>query len=128
MSRRGGLGISDCDTCMKSTPALNRQYLGCGYLPPLDGKVHLTVWQPPAGERGYKGPALTTCAGYTANLPDVVEVAKIRLHWKHGNVVAACGGEQPRDEVLDCILVLDGEYNAIEGWLMTPARDGGGGS
>jgi len=121
MSQRADLAIADCGKCMSSTPALQRQHLGCGYLPRLKGR--LSVWQPPSG---YKGPDLTACAGYTANLPEVIEIAKIRLHWKHGNVTAACGGP-PQDDVLDCVLILDGEYNALDQWRMTPAKDGGGG-
>lgn len=109
---------------MRNLGTLQRQSLGCGYLPPADGRVHLTVWQPPS--TGYKGPALTTCAGYTANLPEVIEAAIARAHWKNGAVIPACDGEMPTEDLLNSILVLDGEYSQLEGWLMTPAKDGGG--
>lgn len=125
MSRRGDLGISDCETCMQTTPELQRQSLGCGYLPRPD-RVHLTLWQPPTNERGYHGPSLTACAGYTANLPEVVEASIARAHWKVGAIVPYCDGEMPTEDLLNSVLVLDSEFSALEGWLMTPVADGGG--
>jgi hypothetical protein len=99
-----------------------RQALGCGYEPAADAMP----WQPP--EAGYHGPRLTTCAGYTANLPEVMEAALTRAHWKVGAVVAACEGEMPSPDLLDAILILDAGYSHLEAWLMKPAKDGGGGS
>lgn len=113
---------------MRTTNQLQRMSLGCGYEPAADGRVRLQVWQPPSGQRGYHGPELTACAGYTANLPEVTEAAIVRAHWKQGAVREACGGEQPTDDLLNSVLVLDSEYSAVESWLMTPAKDGGGGS
>lgn len=103
-------------------PVLNRQSLGCGYEPRTD-RVHLSVWQPPSGEHGYHGPPLTTCAGYTANLPDVIETAVARMHWKVGAIEAWCGDERPTEELLDAIVILDAECSALEHWLMTPEKD-----
>lgn len=110
---------------MSNTSALQRQSLGCGYLPSTD---NAQPWQPPQGERGYKGPPLTACAGFTANLPEVTEVALARAHWKHGAIVPACDGEMPTEDLLNSILILDSEYSHLEGWLMTPSKDGGGGA
>jgi hypothetical protein len=114
---------------MQVTDELRRQALGCGYLPPADDRVHLTVWQPPVGNDrvGYKGPRLKACAGYTANLPEVIETTLARAHWKHGALGFFCEGEQPTEDLLNSILVLDSEFSALEGWLMTPSKDGGGG-
>jgi hypothetical protein len=109
---------------MRNTPPLQRQALGCGYEPRSDRA--LTIWQPPSGKRGYKGAALTTCAGYTANLPEVIEASVARAHWKNGAVVAACDGEAPSEDLLNSILILDGACNEVEVWAMTPAADGGG--
>lgn len=118
MARRGGLGITDCAKCKTSTPALQRQSLGCGYEPRTD-RVHLTVWQPPDGKRGYQGPNLTVCAGYTVNLPEVQEAAYMRAHWKVGAIVPACDGETPTRDVLDAVLILDAGASQLEGWLMS---------
>jgi hypothetical protein len=112
---------------MQNQGQAQRQSLGCGYLPRND-RVHLAVWQPPSGDRGYRGPDLTVCAGYTANLPEVVEATIARAHWKVGAVVPACGGEMPTEELLNSILVLDAAYSEVESWLMTPSKDGGGGA
>lgn len=111
---------------MQNTPSLNRQALGCGYLPRTD-LVQIQPWQPPSGKRGYSGPELTTCAGYTTKLPEVTETAVALAHWKVGAVVAACDGEMPGEDLLNAILVLNGEANCLESWAMTPSKDGGGG-
>lgn len=101
--------------------------MGCGYEPPSD-RVRLTIWQPPPGNErvGFRGPALEVCGGYTANLPEVIEVAIARAHWKHGALALAC--ETPTEQLMHAILILDAEYSSLEGWLMTPSKDGGGGS
>lgn len=111
---------------MQTTTQLQRMSLGCGYEPPADGRVRLSVWQPP--EKGYKGPPLTICAGYTATLPEVAEISKARAHWKHGALRDVCEGEMADEALLDFILVFDAECSHLEGWLMTPQKDGGGGS
>jgi hypothetical protein len=113
---------------MQTTQRLQRQSLACGYEPAADNRVHLTIWQPPSGEVGYRGPELTVCAGYTANLPEVIEAAITRAHWKYGAIVAACDGEMPTEDLRNACLVLDGESSAVERWMMTPAKDGGGGA
>lgn len=122
-SRRGELAISDCNKCKAQTSQPIRAAMGCGYESRADG-VHLTVWQPPQGKNGYSGPALTTCAGYTCNLPVVVEATKARAHWSAGNVAY----DRTPEDLLDAILIIDGQVNQLQAWLMTPASDGGGGS
>jgi hypothetical protein len=104
--------------------------MACGYLPPLEDRKRLTTWQPPSGgERvGYKGPELTTCAGYTVHLPEVIEVAKARAHWVNGSLALVCRDDPPTDDFLDAILAFDHQCSALESWLMTPSKDGGGGS
>ncbi len=101
--------------------------LGCGYEPAADGRVHLAVWQPPTGERGYNGPALTVCAGYTANLPEVTEAAIARASTKLGMLREWLAGDVAGEDLTHSVLVLDSESSALEGWLMTPAAEGGGG-
>lgn len=125
--RRKSLGIDDCKRCMATQGKLQRQALGCGFEPRGNAS---SVWQPPDGgssQRGYRGPALTVCAGYTANLPEVTEAAIARVHWKVGSIVPACDGEMPTEALLNTILVLDNSSSHLEGWLMTPSADGGGG-
>lgn len=124
MARRGALAIDDCGKCKERTGQAQRQALGCGYEPRND-RVHLTIWQPPSGKNGYSGPALTTCAGYSVHLPEVIEAVIARTHWNKGN--AAVLGPLSKD-ALTAILIVEGQYNQLQSWLMTPAKDGGGGS
>lgn len=115
---------------METRSKQDRQFSGCGYEPPLDDKKRLTIWQPPSGNGrvGYRGPDLTVCAGYTVNLPEVNEIAQARAHWKVGSLTHFCDGETASEELLQGVLVFDVECSALDGWLMTPSKDGGGGS
>lgn len=126
-ARRNDLGIADCEKCKKMTTQTQRQFLACGYEPPSD-RVRLTIWQPPGGKAGYEGPPATICAGYTTNLPEVVEATIARVHWSKGNAAIIADGEQPSEDLLNAIVVLESEYNALQHWIMTPSKDGGGGA
>lgn len=90
----------------------------------MNDRVHLTVWQPPCGSAGYRGAALTVCAGYTCNLPEVGEVGAATAHWLKGNAAVLPQSEQ----LLDAILVLNASRSQLESWVMTPSKDGGGGA
>ena len=122
--RRGESALDDCVKCKASTTTLIRQSLGCGYEPPAEGRVRLTLWQPPAGKNGYRGEALTVCAGYTTNLPEVTEVAIARIHWGKGNAVILPQSE----DLLNAIVIAESSFNQLSNWLMTPSKDGGGGT
>lgn len=124
MSRRKEIAIDDCGNCKESLTDLERQSMACGYLPRTD-RVHLTIWQPPSGGKyGYSGPALTVCAGYTANLPEVVEACFAHAHWAHGNVAM----DRTPERLLRAILIVDGQRSQVEAWRMTPRSEGGGGA
>ena len=109
-----------------TTSQLQRQSMACGYEPAADGRVRLTVWQPPSGKHGYQGSDLTVCAGYTAKLPEVIEATHARAHWNQGALEQFLLGHEANEDLLYAILILNGEYNALEGWAMTPASEGGG--
>jgi hypothetical protein len=126
-SRDEKLPVADCDKCKSMTPKTQRQYLGCGYEPPLRG-VRLTMWNPPSGAAGFKGVGATVCAGYTTSLPEVQEVALDRIHWEHGSLRDACDGDLPTEETRAAVVILEGQYNAVRRWIMTPQKDGGGGA
>lgn len=127
MGSRNDLAIADCTKCKKMNSREQRQYLGCGYEPPID-RVRLTLWSPPSGSKAYSGPDPTMCAGYTTRLPEVQETSLLRLHWENGSLRDACGGELPTEETLVLVVILQGAYNSLQRWMMTPAKDGGGGS
>jgi hypothetical protein len=65
---RPDVPLFNCDSCIKSTPVPLRREMGCGYLagstPPM--------WGGPNGKL-----ELETCPGYTTELPDVVDVARL---------------------------------------------------
>jgi hypothetical protein len=109
------------------TEPLQRQHLGCGYLPPLDDRKRLQIWQPPSGKRGYRGPELSTCPGFTTSLAEVREVSLLHMHWSKGNLAAVLG-ETATDQMSMALLIREGQVNAVQGWLMTPSSEGGGGS
>lgn len=110
--------LSDCEKCMQTVPQLHRQVLGCGYEPPLPAGMPHEVWD----HEGRDGEPFTTCVGYTTKLPEVVEVSRARMHWSHGQL-------RESNDALDAALeILEIECNRVQAWLMTPAKDGGGGA
>lgn len=124
MANRQELAISDCDKCKAMMTKEQRQSLGCGYEPKHE-RLPVVVWSPPSGRNAYSGPAPTICPGYTTSLPEVIEAAITRAHWLKGNVDAT---DDQREDLLNAILVLDAAYNGVQHWMMTPSKDGGGGS
>jgi hypothetical protein len=104
-----------------------RQSLGCGY-EPKHPTLPVMMWSPPGSKCGYSGPRATVCPGYSTNLPEIIETAIIRRHWEKGSIVAACGGENPTEEQLAMVLVLDGAFADLKHWACTPSKDGGGGA
>lgn len=124
MARRGDVGIADCGKCKQTNNKQARQALGCGY-EPRDERVHLTLWQPPGGPVGFQEDDSDICAGYTTSLPEVMETLIARIHWSKGNGSLIV---EPTEDLLNAIVILEGEYNAVQNWIMTPSKDGGGGA
>jgi len=94
--------------------------MGCGYEPRTE-RVPLQVWQPPMspdGKAGYSGPELKTCAGYTANLPQVAEAYIARAHWLKGNVAMHVTPEP----LLNAILIVNGQHEAMEAWRLAEPK------
>lgn len=57
--------------------------IGCGLLPPT------TLVRPPKWRHRFDdGADATVCPGFSTSLPDVVEVARLYLHWDKGNLSA----------------------------------------
>ena len=123
--QRDELGIANCSKCKETMQPLQRQYLGCGYLPPLEDRTRLTMWKPPSGTKGYRGPEPTVCAGYTTTLPEVREVSLAHSHWSKGNLAAVLS-ETAHEHLAASIVILDGQCNAMQRWTMTPSSEGGG--
>lgn len=56
---------------MRNAEPLQRQFMGCGYEPPLDGAQ---VWSPNPGDP-QGSVQFDVCPGYTTQLPDVIDIA-----------------------------------------------------
>jgi hypothetical protein len=105
--------LTDCARCRRSTTRLVRQSMGCGYEPPAPRGLPAVAWQHP----GDDGDELTTCPGYTCNLPEVIHASRARLHWSKGQLEAFTGGP-PRAELLLALEVLEVATNRAQDWHM----------
>jgi hypothetical protein len=115
---------------MQTNNAPTRQLMGCGFLPPPPERLRPYVDAPaPLGfrpSRGPKGERLdNVCPGYTSQLPEVIEVARARLHWDKGHLVEFLGGP-PTEPMLLGIEILCGAVGELQMWLSTPKDQGGG--
>jgi hypothetical protein len=107
---------------MRTTSKIARQGWACGFEPPAPPSVSVMPWQPPQGSNAYQHGRVTVCAGYTTNLPEVVETSKAHALAKLGALDAFCGGP-PTPEMLESILILDGAYSDVRTWLLArPAK------
>lgn len=89
--------------------------MACGWEQPVS---HGIAWSPPVGERP------TVCPGYTSRLPEVIEITRLRCHWKVGQLAIACHDGPPTPHTLDAILALDWEIAAVESHALEKAREG----
>lgn len=121
--------LSDCAGCMAANSREIRQSMGCGFEPPIE---IVERWEPEGreprpGELDEDGRELVpTCPGYVCKLPDVLEVARARVHWQKNAAAftAVCGGE-PTDQLLHAIEVLEGAHNDMEHRLFELKRSNG---
>lgn len=101
--------ISNCETCLVNQPREMRQAIACGFELPVE---HAVAWSHRSGKT-----SATTCAGYLANLPEVIEAARARMHWKHGGLRDFCHG-QPHDNIMAAIEIIDGAASEVESFVM----------
>ena len=122
-ARRSLLGDkSNCETCMTRQSPHARQLGGCGYEPLLETREPWSGGSLP----NYSGPQTTVCPGFSIALPEVIEVARARLHWSKGSLDQFCHG-QAHDALIEGIEYLDGAVSEFQFWSSTPADKGGGG-
>jgi hypothetical protein len=91
-----------------------RQHLGCGWEQPI-GKA--TPWSPANLKSEWKGEA-TVCAGYTTKLPEVIEIARARVHAKEFGGLRDFCDENPTDLLRHGVEILEGASNECQGWAM----------
>lgn len=111
---------------MQANPALTRQAMACGYLPPVESSRSLPVvpWSFPMIAKD--APKPTICVGYLQRLPELHEIARARLHWSKGSISAFTGNEPVSEELLIGIEVLDSSSRSVEDWRVTKKEEGGG--
>lgn len=95
----------DCGYCQSTTTEPMRSLLGCGWLPASDDA---RPWVHPGDTREY-----TTCAGYTTDLPEVIDIARLYRHWSKGAVDVR---SLPRP-IEDGIELLDAATNSRDNWV-----------
>jgi len=115
--------MGKCETCMEQLTTETRQLMGCPLAPapPPRAAGLVKPWQ----GLGYAGPSPAVCPGYTVQLPEVIETARARLHWRMGELRSFCGGAAP-GALLERIEILEGAARELEEWRLTPATKGGG--
>lgn len=104
--------LTDCGKCKMQFDSTTRAAMGCGYEKPRDGA---RPWSPKNFNGKWIGTELA-CPGYTTNLPEVIETARGRIHWNKSSLRDFCGGEQPTDETLACIELLESSCNEMIAW------------
>ena len=118
--------ILKCDNCMNAYTQETRQQMGCGFEPPpVESKrAYVQMWNG-GSLPNYKGPKATVCPGYTSSLPEVIEVARARMHWEKGELAAFTRGELS-EGLTTGIEILEGAINAQQLWSHTDIAKGGG--
>jgi hypothetical protein len=112
---------------METQTIQTRQTIGCGFLPPPPKGISVEPWRPnvSAGYAHQPDLEVTTCVGYLRQLPEVIEGARARGHWKNGQLEAFAGG-MPSEHLVRAVELYDVAANEVQFWAMTPSKDGGG--
>jgi hypothetical protein len=100
----------NCKVCHEQVEEPLRRAMGCGWITVPD-EERTSVWRHPSDEDD----APTTCAGYTTQLPDVVEIASAYQHWKNGALREACGRELSYS-LVDGLVLLDSALSTWQAW------------
>lgn len=102
-----------------------RQYLGCGYLPPLPPDKPVNAWDGTSLGRDRAADELDekrrvrlpVCPGYVCSLPEVLETSWAHAYWEKGELSQWCEG-QSTAELRTAIEVLSMESAAASMWSM----------
>jgi hypothetical protein len=98
-----------------------RQQLGCGWEPRAE-LVQIRPWSPKSLDTNWKG-KIETCPGYTTALPEVIEIARARLHAKEFHSLREFCGGAPSETVINGMEILEGATNECTRWSMdTPQK------
>jgi hypothetical protein len=115
--------LSDCTTCKTMKDKQERQAIGCGWERP-DELAPVLTWSPTSlpGNSGWQiandplNPDPTTCPGYSCSLPEVMEVARARVHWKEGGGLRDFSDEPITDHLRVGVEILEGATQQMQRW------------
>lgn len=101
-----------------------RQYIGCGYLPPLTDRP-VDAWDGTSLGRvrqadeldERKRVRLPVCPGYACSLPEVLEVSWAHAYWEKGELGQWCEGQSTAD-LRTAIELLAMESAAASAWAL----------
>jgi hypothetical protein len=97
-----------------------RQAMGCAY-----ESIPVELRRPIGVPLGCEVVA-TTCPGYTTKLPEVIEVARARLHWSKGGPAGIGIADWADSPLCAAIEVLEGASNEVQAWAMeNPVKKAG---
>lgn len=102
--------LADCGKCKQMTTTVIRQSMGCGYEP-----AHPGIEPRPWSHAGFSGEQPKACPGFTTKLPEVIEIARVRMHAKNGMARDFLGGDAT-ENVLRGIEILEGSDGEASCW------------
>jgi hypothetical protein len=113
--------LSDCEKCMEQFDTTTRRYMGCGWEQPIDGA---RPWSPENLNADWKAPTgkvhlPVICVGYTSKLPEVIEIARARVHAKEFGGLSNFCDERPTEHLRIGIEILEGASNETQNWSMS---------
>ncbi len=100
---------------METVSKTIRQTMGCAYEAPAPVGLRVDLPRPIPPDRDLK---ITTCPGYTTRLPEVIEVARARLHWSKGGPAGIGINNWAESPLCAAIEVLEGASNEVQSWAM----------
>jgi hypothetical protein len=115
----------DCGKCMRQNSTHERQMIGCGFEPRVDGAA-------PCPLPGFEGRLLedeaaalaegrlprrepSVCPGFSCGLPEVIETTHAHF-WKGGELMHFTRGELATPALLAAITEYQGALNEAESW------------
>lgn len=106
--------LFDCGRCQERYTPAQRQLMGCGWEPPIEGA---TTWWP---RDGLDDEPPDTCIGYLIRLPEVSEAARAFVHWERGTLNERFGGLPPTTGLLDVLEALHNSGKELDSYIARP--------
>jgi hypothetical protein len=85
--------------------------MGCGF-EPANPNIATRPWS----HQGYSDEPPTTCPGYTTKLPEVNEIARVRMHAKNGMARDYLGGQHASELILTGVEILEAADGEASCW------------